>query len=139
MSAIEDALNRGGVRTWSLRCDGKRPMTMNEHRRLTPFVRARADRDYRDTFAWLAKKERIPALTRIAVVVQPLHANARSPQDVAACAPAAKAAIDGLVDAGVIPDDGPNFVVSVLFLQPHVAGVDGMQLTIAELAAPQEV
>lgn len=128
----------GDVRTWTLRFDGARPTTMNEYRKMHHHVWRRVDTVTRSTFAWLAKKERIPPLARIAVVVQPLHANARSPQDVAACAPAAKAAIDGLVDAGVIPDDGPNFVVSVLFLQPHVAGVDGMQLTIAELAAPQE-
>lgn len=127
------------VRTWTLRHDGERPTTMNDYRKMHHHVWRRIDSSTRSTFAWLAKKERIPALERITVVVQPLHANARSPQDVAACAPAAKAAIDGLVDAGVIPDDGPNFVVSVLFLQPHVAGVDGMQLTIAELAAPQEV
>lgn len=39
-------------------------------------------------------------------------------QDVGACAPAVKAVIDGLVDAGWIADDGPKWVRSVTYL-PH--------------------
>jgi hypothetical protein len=40
-------------------------------------------------------------------------------QDVAACVPAVKAAIDGLVDAGVFLDDSPAHVTAVVFKQPE--------------------
>ena len=45
--------------------------------------------------------------------------------------PVAKACIDGLVDAGVIPDDGPEFVRSLTFKAPQVdGGVDRALLVI---------
>jgi hypothetical protein len=47
--------------------------------------------------------------------------------------PVAKACIDGLVDAGVIPDDGPNFVKSLEFRSPVVdGGEDRVMLYITE-------
>jgi hypothetical protein len=49
--------------------------------------------------------------------VEPHQKGGRS-QDVGACNPAVKAAIDGLVDAGILPDDSPEFVRSLVFLPP---------------------
>jgi hypothetical protein len=40
-------------------------------------------------------------------------------QDVGACNPAVKAAIDGIVDAGVLPDDSSKFVRSLIYLPPQ--------------------
>ena len=40
-------------------------------------------------------------------------------QDVAACVPAVKAAIDGLVDAGVLIDDAPQHLKAIVFAQPQ--------------------
>jgi hypothetical protein len=62
--------------------------------------------------------------------VIPLHKNGRSPQDTGACFPAAKAAIDGLVDAGVVEDDTAKQVVQIDFHAPLVDGVDGLRLMI---------
>ena len=53
----------------------------------------------------------------ITVTVEPHQKGGRS-QDVGACNPAVKAAIDGLVDAGVLPDDSPEFVKSLVYLPP---------------------
>lgn len=55
------------------------------------------------------------------------------PQDVAACAPAVKAAIDGLVDAGGLPDDSPQYVAKVTFLPP--VNVRGGEVCLAVEAA----
>lgn len=83
---------------------------------------------------WLvaARNAKVPRLERAHIEVTPLHANGRSPQDVGACAAHSKAAVDGLVDAGVFPDDNPNHVLSILFLPPRICGIDGMELTIRE-------
>jgi hypothetical protein len=109
---------------------GHRPLTANEHRRLTPFVRAKRDKDYRTWWSVAARVEKWPHVDAADITITPLHKDGRSPQDASSCHPAAKAAIDGLVDAGVLTDDGPAFVRSVTFLAPDICGVDGMRLTL---------
>jgi hypothetical protein len=50
----------------------------------------------------------------------------RSPiQDTGNAYGAAKAAIDGLVDAGVLPGDGPDVIRSLTLLAPEKIGKDG--------------
>lgn len=121
------------ARHWDLRLCGERPLTVNAARKMkSPHAWANHTREVRAAWAWLAKGEKVPHLRRATITVLPLHKDKRSPQDVAACAPEAKAAIDGLVDAGVLPDDGPAHLLSVLFLQPHVCGQDGLELRITE-------
>lgn len=119
------------ARTWDLRFIGRRPTTMNVHRTLHFRARAEDDKSWREVFAWLAKVEKVPQLQRIEVVAMPLHANNRR-QDVAACAPAVKAAVDGLVDARVIPDDTDAHLASVTFLPAVVGDDDGLVLQIRE-------
>lgn len=83
----------------------------------------------------LAVEEAVPYLRRARITVLPLHRDLRSPQDVAACAPEAKAAIDGLVDAGVLVDDDAEHLISVTFLPPlRNCGTDGMALLIEEVS-----
>lgn len=89
--------------------------------------------DYREwasltksTRAWarvaaLHAKVRRP-LTLIEIEIEPHLARRHGrEQDVASCAPAAKAAIDGLVDGKIVGDDSPTFVRKVTFL-PTVFG-----------------
>jgi len=64
----------------------------------------------------------------INVTVQPFQKRGRL-QDTAACNPSVKAAIDGLVDAGIIPDDSGEFVRMITFL-PCVRGDDQLTLII---------
>ena len=51
-----------------------------------------------------------------------------------ACAPAVKAALDGIVDAGVLPDDGPAFVWAVTYRAPFRSArkQNALILTITE-------
>ena len=81
---------------WTLE-DTERPWTANAERGWHHYKRAQVVRDARERWAWLATAERIPRLQRISVEATPLRINARSMPDVAACYPAVKAAIDGLV------------------------------------------
>lgn len=41
-------------------------------------------------------------------------------QDVGACYPAVKAAIDGMVDAGIIPDDTPEHLEAITMVTPFL-------------------
>ena len=50
-------------------------------------------------------------------------------QDVAACVPAVKAAIDGLVDAKVLIDDAPQHLKAIVFKQPE-KGTPALKLEI---------
>lgn len=49
-------------------------------------------------------------------------------QDVGACYPAVKAAIDGMVDAGLLPDDTPEFVAQIILNAPHLHQVEDKTL-----------
>jgi hypothetical protein len=54
----------------------------------------------------------------ISVTVEP-HQKGGRLQDVGACNPSVKAAIDGIVDAGVLPDDSSQYMKSLIFLPPR--------------------
>lgn len=108
-----------------------RPWTTNAERRGHRYERAALTKEWRGAFYWLAKVQQIPALGTVTIMVEPLQA--RGPlQDTAACNPAVKAAIDGLVDAGVIPDDSGQFVRGITFL-PARKLKDALVLTITEV------
>ena len=62
------------------------------------------------------------------VTVQPYQRLGKL-QDTAACNPSVKAAIDGIVDAGVIPDDTGEFLPQITFL-PCKRGHNALELTI---------
>ena len=112
--------------------DYERPWTANAERTWHFQKRARVVREARERFAWLARGERIPPLQRISVAAVPLVMNRRSLPDVGACFPAVKAAVDGLVDAGIIPDDSPQYVHSISFYAPLVGDLEGLRLVVTE-------
>lgn len=122
-------------RSWTLVHVGQRPPTVNAERRLHPQRRAEVVREWRAAFAWLAVAERIPRLAVVEIVSWPLHASRRSPQDVGACLPGTKAAVDGLIDAGVLVDDGPAVVRSLTFRPPVIDGRDGLVLDVIDVSS----
>lgn len=103
---------RGGIVAYRY---PSRPWTLNAERR-EHWTQARAlTREWREAFAWLALRDRrrftachVTVLTRMRAPVQ----------DTGNAYGAAKAAIDGLVDAGVLPGDGPEVIRSLTFLAP---------------------
>ena len=118
--------------SWTLEDHGSRPLTTNKVMGLHRQQWATITRAERKVWWALAKQAKVPALGRAAITATPLHKDRRSPQDVAACAPAVKAGIDGLVDAGVLPDDGPEHLVRITFLPPDVCGRDGLRLLVEQ-------
>lgn len=53
----------------------------------------------------------------MSVTVEP-HQKGGRLQDVGACHPSVKAAIDGIVDAGILPDDSSQYLRSLIYLPP---------------------
>lgn len=126
-------------RCWTIEREGMRPPTLNKERSGGNrggggrFGRSRTTIEWRNFYRDQALALDIPHLMEIHVTATPLHKNRRSPQDVGACFPATKAAIDGLVDAFVVPDDSPEHLTSLTFRAPLVCGRDGLSLTIYEV------
>jgi crossover junction endodeoxyribonuclease RusA len=106
----------------------KRPMTTNAERAGNRWGRAEHTKEWRESFGWIARKEKIPRMKWINVTVQPFQKRGRL-QDTAACNPSVKAAIDGLVDAGIVPDDSGEYVRMITFL-PCMRGDDQLTLII---------
>lgn len=95
---------------------GKKWITANQrtHWRATaPMVK-----QWREVAAWRARK--VPTLQRAHVVVEVRFSDKRR-RDPGNWAPTAKAVVDGLVDAGVFPDDNYQHVIGPdMRLGPHV-------------------
>lgn len=114
----------------------KRPWTFNQERAGNRFARAKLTKEWRGQFYLMALAEKIPLMTRCIITATPYQKSGRM-QDVAACVPAVKAAIDGLVDAGVFVDDSPAHVIAVVFKQPE-RGEPALRLEIeGELLSDQ--
>ena len=109
----------------------KRPWTTNFERSKNRWVRAELTKEWRTAFCLLAKQAKIPRLQTIEVDVKVFQKGGRL-QDVASCNPAVKAAIDGLVDAGVLVDDSPEFLKSIKFFAPQ-RGKDSLLIEFREV------
>lgn len=113
---------------------GKRPWTTNAERRWNRYKRAEEVKEWREAFMLLAIQAKVPKLDRIAIHVTPVMPD-RKFQDTAACNPASKAGIDGLVDAGVIDDDTPEFLGYIKFYPcVYEKGNPGLRLEIVPYA-----
>ena len=115
--------------TWTFEFPA-RPWTTNFERGKNRWERARLTKEWRTGFAWLASEQRVPRLEWCVITAQPWLGNRRGLQDTGACHPAVKAAVDGLVDAGLLLDDTPDIVRTITYLAPMV-GRDALVLTIA--------
>jgi hypothetical protein len=108
--------------------------TLNGERKLTPHERAARVKLWRHA-AWGVVNQHRPhhrGLTDVRIVATPFLGSARS-QDVGGCFPVVKAAIDGLVDARVMDDDGPTIVKELAFRASERApsrGGEGLRLDI---------
>ena len=73
-------------------------------------VRARAVREVRRTAKIMARKEQLPkgcTRVRVRLIYRPRDRRRRDPGNIA---PTQTAALDGLVDYGLVPDDCPPYV-----------------------------
>jgi hypothetical protein len=107
------ALAESAPRRWVV-VHHARPFTANEVRRHHWSWTREQVEVWRASFWGLAKLEKIPHLDCVRIEVNHWYSRGSSP-DVGACAPAVKAAIDGLVDAHVIDDDDPAHLVGITY------------------------
>lgn len=137
MSVTEsDAFFNGVTNQWTLRFVWpEKPFTANwalnhHHTQVSREIGA-----WREAFRLMGQG--CPRLARCNIEVAHETATRRN-VDVAACAPTVKAAIDGLVRAGVLEDDDAQHVLSVRFNAPVYTGRDALLVTLVgeELAAP---
>lgn len=119
-------------RTWTITAEGERPLTTNRVANLHRRTWAKHTAEIRGRWHLLGLEAGVVRLEACTVTVVPLHRNGSSPQDVAACAPEAKAAVDGLVDAGLVVDDDARHITRITFEPPRICGVNGLELTIEE-------
>lgn len=94
----------------------QRPWTTNAERRGNRWQRAANTSEWRELFGWLARCRPIPTLTNASIRVRLVQKGRL--QDTAACHPAIKAAIDGLVDGKVLVDDTGQHVTEIIFHAP---------------------
>lgn len=66
-------------------------------------------------------------------IVATLHFGDDRRRDVGNYAPTVKAAVDGLVDAGVIPDDSDRYLIGPDLRRGDASGVPRIVLTVTEL------
>ena len=115
----------------SLRIPG-RPMTLNNERKLNRFARAAHVKEVRELVSVLAMVEwgNRPPVVKVLISAVPMLKHKRK-QDTGGCFPAVKAAIDGLVDAGVLIEDGPD-VVKCLVMEAPLLGepADALELSV---------
>lgn len=95
-----------------------KPFTANETRTWHWRKIAQHTKIWRAAFDALAREAAIPLMGAIRVQVTHYVARESNFPDIAACFPSVKAAVDGLVDAGVIVDDDPEHLVRLDFLAP---------------------
>ena len=112
-------MSRKVAKSYSLTYEVRPDFTLNKERTVHHMKRAKVVKEWRAAFCELAQESMIPRLEHIEVIAQPYVLNARYRQDVAACFPVVKAAIDGLVDAGVLIDDNAKVVLKLTFLAPQ--------------------
>lgn len=93
----------GGARTWTvvMPC-GIQLLNANDRRHWR--AKARITANLRTTAAWSARVAHVPHINRahILAVIEPPDRRRRDPAN---AYPSVKACVDGLVDAGVLPDD----------------------------------
>ena len=122
-----------GPTTFTLRYNERPNFGMNKERTVHHMVRAKITKEWRAAFSEIAQMEMMPRLVAVKIVVQPYLLSGRYRQDVCfGLAPLAKAAIDGIVDAGVLLDDNSNIVRELTFRAP-IYGCDALELAITEV------
>jgi crossover junction endodeoxyribonuclease RusA len=90
---------------WTLDLPFDRP-PLTENQRLHHMAKARLTKQVRRAASFLARSQRIPPLGACTVRLV-WHVNTKHRRDADNLAPTLKAACDGLVDAGLVPDDTP--------------------------------
>lgn len=100
------------------------PLSLNHKHRW--YTHAKTVREVRDAAHILAKQARIGACGRVRVTLH-YRPRDRRVRDVENSTPTYKAACDGLVDAGIVRDDAPEFMEKLMPVLHDAASVSGLK------------
>lgn len=120
--------------TWKIEIPGK-PRLLNQSRGARHWsINAEATANDRAIGKLLAKQAKIPKLNKaiISVFHHVNKANRGRRPDQLSCVPTVKSAIDGIVDAGVLDDDGPTQLMDVHFFPVCLCDKDSVEILIME-------
>jgi len=125
---------------WQIVIPG-RPVSLNAERSGSRYKRHENTKAVRQMAQILwrdgVNRKVLPAkLDRISVTAHCTAKDGRWHIDLGSALPTAKAAIDGIVDAGLIPNDTDRHLVSLTFEPTRITGVDSLVLTIRERTQP---
>lgn len=97
------------MRQWAIELPFTKPMSLND-RMIWP-VKQKITREWREAAQVLTKAAKVPPLGKCSVllVYEPRDARTRDPLNLVQ---SLKAVEDGIVKAGVVPDDNPKYVES---------------------------
>lgn len=118
------------MRSWLLELPQTKPMSLNDRDHWA--VKGKKTAEYVDTTILLCRQQRIPGLQRASVLLAygPRDRRTRDPLNLVQTL---KAVEDGMVRAGVVPDDNPEYVESPMpvILEPGPANSAGGRLWVA--------
>ena len=117
---------------WTLRLEAK-PLLLNAERAASRWVRADHTAMWRQAFYVLALQQKVPKLEQATIEVRHTKSGKGKVPDVCACVPSVKAAVDGIVDAGVLPDDTPKHLLAVTFHAPVRGETDSLELVVSSV------
>jgi hypothetical protein len=107
----------------------KQPRTANDLIARTMHERRKVTKEWREWAAQEAEGIR-PITGPVTVTVQVLRENGVGMPDAGSAFLTAKAVVDGIVDAKVLPGDGPAVVRSITLEAPVVAGYHGLRVIV---------
>jgi hypothetical protein len=104
---------------------------LNKWRTMHYMQVAKVRREWREAGAlsWLTNRQKFS--TPVEIIVDHEVAKGRVP-DVGSCAECVKAFIDGLVDAGMLPDDNPQYLAKLSYMAPRKTGRDAVTISVVE-------
>lgn len=119
-------------RTWTVELPAGLEL-LNANQRKHWSVKGRTSRAIRDAAHMLALADHVPAMGR-AYIVAEYRPPDRRRRDVHNLFPSAKAAVDGLVDAGVLPDDSDEYLTGPDMRLGEVVAGGQLVLHISEVS-----
>lgn len=124
-------------RSWRILLPFSKPMSLNHRQHWR--VKAKVTAEIREAAALVIRQARVPELVHLRAWVEyaPRDKRRRDPINLV---PTLKACEDALVDCGVVPDDTPDYVESVMpkILPKSTAGVGQLWLVVEEACDVRE-
>lgn len=108
----------------------QKPVLENRFRTLHHFKQAEIRKEWRTASRYIANRA-VKYTEPVKITVRHEFAKGVRP-DTCSCIQAYKSAQDGLIDAGILIDDTPEYVASVTFLPPEKTGRDAITLILEE-------